>query len=127
MVYYRTRFEQLRAHVVQVITAECKYGTQCEMSEMQSYFDGTIQCQCSVCAQASLLAQECWHQVCSPDRQLHCSGLFNMPRQDPSAPEARKKIRNNPKVVLTVVTVLAGENSSLNLSKDVLGHELKAL
>lgn len=88
LVYYGTRFEQLQAHLVQVITAECKYGTQCEMSEMRSYFDGTIQCQYSVCAQASLLAQECWHQVCSPDRQLHCHGVFNMPHQDPSALEA---------------------------------------
>ncbi len=42
--------------------------------------------------QASLLAQECWHQVCSPDRQLHCSGVFNMPGQDPSALEALKKL-----------------------------------
>lgn len=63
--------------------------------EMLSYFDGNIPlpvCVC-VCVRASLPAQECWHQVCSPDRQLHCSGVFNMPHQDPSVLEALKKIR----------------------------------
>lgn len=83
------------------------------LSEMWSYFDGTIHCQYTVCVQASLLAQECWHQVCSPDRQLHCSGVFNMPDQDPSVLEARKKIRNriknNTKVVPTPNTMVPGE------------------
>lgn len=52
-------------------------------------------CVACICAQASSVAQECWHQVCSPDRQLHCSGVFNMPHQDTSLqdPLSLNKIR----------------------------------
>lgn len=47
----------------------------------------------SLCA---LLAQECWHPARRPDRQLHCSGVFNMPRQDPGASRIVGKL--HPKV-----------------------------
>ena len=56
----------------------------------------------SICVQASLLAQECWHQVCSPDRQLHCSGVFNMPDQDPGVLKAEGKYKNASKMTGTL-------------------------
>lgn len=72
----------------------------------------------SVCVQASLLAQECWHQVCSPDRQLHCSGVFNMPDQDPSVLKALKKIKkcinNERKIILARFAMVQGEKQRHN-------------
>lgn len=75
----------------QIISAECKYVTRCIWVKCWAILMETSTA--SLCVRASLLAQECWHQACSPDRQLHCSGVFNMPDQDPGVLEAPKTTR----------------------------------
>lgn len=87
-------------------------------------------CAACICAQASSLAQECWHQVCSPDRQLHCSGVFNMPHQDPSLldPLSLNKIRVREEIRAKLHCggeARRKELASLNLSMGML--ELKRL